>query len=402
MLQQIGFDETDTLLPSDERSFAGFDLLRDYFAFPAKFVGFKLTGLHEHLSTLEATEFDLLFEFRAAIPRLAPVISRAMFAPYAVPAANLFVHPCGRIPITSREHEHQIIPDRAHWLDYEAHRVVDVFAHYAGRREKVPVYPLYSLPPTDQPFDKALYYTVRRLPRLRTEEEHRFGSRSNYAGTELFLSLFEPEGLDEPDRVKELSIRVLASNRHLTEQLPVGEGGADFRLVDDTALVMRCIAGPTPPRDSVIHAEREQREPHHPGPVMWRLINFLALNHLGLSDPANADKAAGLREVLALFANVSKDFTDNQIHGIEKVSSRAIVRRLRQPTGFNAARGIEVTVTFDERDFEGSGVMILGAVLDRFLAEYSSINSFTETVIASTQRGVIMRWPPRSGRGSVL
>ena len=46
--------------------------------------------------------------------------------------------------------------------------------------------------------------------------------------------------------------------------------------------------------------------------------------------------------------------------------------------------------------------MILGAVLDRFLAEYSSINSFTETVIASTQRGVIMRWPPRSGRGGVL
>jgi len=401
-LQQIGFDETDSLHPNDERSFAGFDLLRDYFAFPAKYVGFKLGGLHALLSTLTATEFDLLFEFESAIPRLAPAVNSAMFAPYAVPAANLFAMQCGRIPISSREHEHQIIPDRSRWLDYEAHRVIDVYAHYAGRKEKVPVYPLYSMPTTDQPLDEALYFTVRRLPRMRTEEERRFGSRSNYAGTELFLSLFEPGGLEDADRVKELSVRALVTNRHLTEQLPVGEGGADFRLVDDTALMLRCIAGPTPPRDSVIHAEREQREPHHPGPVMWRLVNFLALNHLGLSDPANADKAAGLREVLALFADVSKEFTENQIRGIEKVSSRPIVRRLRQPTGFNAARGIEVTITFDERDFEGSGVMILGAVLDRFLAEYSSINSFTETVIASTQRGVIMRWPPRSGRGGVL
>jgi type VI secretion system protein ImpG len=379
-LQQIGFDETDALYPGDERSFAGFDLLRDYFAFPAKFIGFKIGGLQALLSGLDATEFDLLFEFDAAIPRLAPIVDRAMFVPYAVPAANLFDMQCTRIPIASKEHEHQVIPDRSRWLDYEAHRVVDVFAHYPGRKEKMPVYPLYSLPTNNQRLDQALYYTVRRLPRVPTEKERRFGSQSNYAGTELFLSLFEPGGLEDTERVKELSIRALVSNRHLTEQLPIGDGGADFRLVDDAALTMRCIAGPTPPRDSVIHADR----------------------NLGLSDPANADKAAGLREVLALFSDLTDVFSERQVRGIEKVSSRPIVRRLRQPTGFNAARGIEITITFDERDFEGSGVMILGAVLDRFLAEYSSINSFTETVIASTQRGVIMRWPPRSGRGGVL
>jgi type VI secretion system protein ImpG len=44
----------------------------------------------------------------------------------------------------------------------------------------------------------------------------------------------------------------------------------------------------------------------------------------------------------------------------------------------------------------------MGAVLDRFLAEYATINSFTETVIATRQRGVIKRWPPRGGRGRLL
>src|SRR4029453_5957283 len=51
-LQQLGFEETDALYPTDERSFAGFDLLRDYFAFPAKFVGFKIGGLRALLSSL--------------------------------------------------------------------------------------------------------------------------------------------------------------------------------------------------------------------------------------------------------------------------------------------------------------------------------------------------------------
>ena len=47
--------------------------------------------------------------------------------------------------------------------------------------------------------------------------------------------------------------------------------------------------------------------------------------------------------------------------------------------------------------FEGSGVFLLGAVLDRFFAEYAAINHFTTTVIQTQERGVIARWPARSG-----
>ena len=57
---------------------------------------------------------------------------------------------------------------------------------------------------------------------------------------------------------------------------------------------------------------------------------------------------------------------------------------------------------FDERAFEGNGIMVLGAVLDRFFAEYTSVNSFTETVIESQQRGLVKRWPPRVGNRVTL
>jgi type VI secretion system protein ImpG len=135
---------------------------------------------------------------------------------------------------------------------------------------------------------------------------------------------------------------------------------------------------------------------------MWRLINFLTMSHLGLVDRSVEDKAGGLRELLTLFSDITDSLTERQLRGIVSVTSRPIVRRLRQETGFNAARGIEISVTFDEKAFEETGIMLLGSTLERFFAEYASINSFTETVIVSVQRGVVMRWPPRSGMGRAL
>ena len=229
-LQQIGFGQDEKLFDGDDRVFAGFDLLREFFSFPQKFTGFRLTGLRRILASIEAHAFDVLFEFDQPLHRLASVVNPSMFALYAVPAANLFEMNCSRIPVNRNEHEHHVIPDRSRWLEFEAHRIVDVFAHYPGTREKVRVFPLYSLP-ANVPVAEALFYTVRRQPRRATTQERRFGTQAGYTGSELFLSLGETRDIDDEERVRELSVRVLASNRHLTDQLPVGEAGADFFLV---------------------------------------------------------------------------------------------------------------------------------------------------------------------------
>ena len=62
--------------------------------------------------------------------------------------------------------------------------------------------------------------------------------------------------------------------------------------------------------------------------------------------------------------------------GVRTVDSRPVVRRVRERGGIGAARGIEITVTIDERAFEGTGAFLLGGVLDRFFAEYSSLPPF--------------------------
>ena len=66
------------------------------------------------------------------------------------------------------------------------------------------------------------------------------------------------------------------------------------------------------------------------------------------------------------------------------------------------ARGLRLAVTLEEAAFEGTGVFPLGAVLEQFFAKYVSINSFTETIVRTSERGEIMRWPARVGQRHLL
>ncbi len=270
-----------------------------------------------------------------------------------------------------------------------------MFAHIPGAPQKVPVEPLYSASAARSA--TGLCYTIRRLPRRRTIEEKKYGPKSDYTGTDVFLSLGERSDPDELLRVAEVSVDALCTNRHLTEHLPVGEGGADFRFLDDVDLDLRCIAGPTRPREPSMTAMIGKGLDASTGDVAWRLISMLSLNHLGLVERAGGEGAKSLRETLVLFADLADNATDRKIRGVRALDARPIVRRLRQAQGAAAARGLEITVTLEDKAFEGSGAFLLGAILDRFFAEYVAINHFTQTVVRTPERGEIMRWPPRFG-----
>ncbi len=192
----------------------------------------------------------------------------------------------------------------------------------------------------------------------------------------MFISLSELGGTGDDEAIAELSVRALCSNRHLTEHLPIGVGGADFRLVDDFTLDLVCVAGPTPPREPVIRQLRSRSETAHTGTVTWRLVNLLSTNHLGLVDRGAGHNAQAIRETLSLFAEMADSATERRIRGIRHVDSRPIVRRIRQRSGVGVARGIEITVTIDEKAFEGTGAFLLGAVLDRFLCRVLRLQSF--------------------------
>ena len=170
-------------------------------------------------------------------------------------------------------------------------------------------------------------------------------------------------------------------------QLPVGGGKTDFTMQKGApVLSIRSIAGPTKPRPSNATAE-----------TAWHLISHLSLNYLTLVDSNAKEGAAALRSLLKLYGDYSDASIAKQVEGLLSVTSKSIVRRINTEGPIVFGRGLEISLNFEEAAFEGSGVFLLGAVLEQFLSRYVSINSFTETVIRSRDRGEIIRWPTGIG-----
>ncbi|WP_400770859.1 type VI secretion system baseplate subunit TssF [Methylosinus sporium] len=395
-ISDIGFDDDEELIPSDDRIFRGFELLREYFAFPQKFLGFDLRGLRRGMTRMAASSISVIFGFDEVNPQLAAAVRAQMFSLFSAPAVNLFEMTTDRIRIRTNQHEHQILPDRSKPLDFEPYRILDVFAYMSGGGEKRQVRPLYAATADDASTSDPSY-TIRRRPRRRSEDEKRRGVASNYQGSDVFISINEPASLTTGGEIAELGIRALCSNRHLPEHLPVGTGKTDFRLSDDMSLDVACVAGPTAPRDAVVSQVKSRTESAYAGVVAWRLLNMLSLNYLGVTAHGGGKNASALREMLATFSDAADSSIEKRLRGIRSVESRQIVRRLRRARGVGTALGIEITVTVDDKAFEGSGAFLLGAVLDRFFPAYAGMNSFTQLVMRTSERGEIKRWPARIG-----
>jgi type VI secretion system protein ImpG len=400
IINRAGYGATEALLPYDMRGFQGYRLLHEYFAFPQRFMFVDLKGVGDAFRRCDGMAIDLIITFTQEIPELESAVDAGSFALHCSPAVNLFPKRADRIFVSDRASEFQVIPDRTRPLDFEVYKVTRVVGYGAGTSEETVFRPFYSA--TDADLSTPAYYAMNRVPRALSERERRTGSRSSYAGSEVYLALVDAANAPYNTDLKQLSIETLCTNRDLPLQMPVGKGRTDFSLEIGAPLEsVRVIAGPTPPRPS--HAE---------GETSWRLISHLKLNYLSLIDEdidgdgrVSAEErqgAAALRDLLRLYGSTADAATRKQVEGLKSINTTPITRRVPIPGMISFARGLEVNVTFEEGLFEGTGVFVLGAVLEQFFARYVSMNSFTETVISSVERGEIMRWTPKVGQRPVL
>jgi type VI secretion system protein ImpG len=143
------------------------------------------------------------------------------------------------------------------------------------------------------------------------------------------------------------------------------------------------------------------RYPPLEGASLWSLISNLSLNYLSLSGgPESLD---ALRQILRVYAFSDSPSTYQQVQGIRAMSCRRVSRRVGNEPWRGFCQGTEVTLTFDESLYVGTGAFLLGAVLNQFLALYSSINSFTQLVIRSkTREREWKRWQPIAGYQQLL
>jgi type VI secretion system protein ImpG len=383
-LRQVGFAVDEGMLPYSPRSFAGYRLLTEYFAFPSKFLFFDVDGLDARQLQGVGTSLHILFYLDRLPTGLPPsFVATKSFQLGCVPVVNLYRKRAEPARLTQTESEVRVIPDIRRPLASEVYSIDGVTAS-SPTGEAIEYLPFYELkPPRRTLDDRSYYYAARRTPP--PSDVHRD------PGTEVYLSLVDRELKPTAPASETLHVETTCLNRDLPSRLPFGVGRPRLQLGISTPVArVICLTPPTP-----------TLRPPLSRAVLWPLISHLTLNHLSISDAE--DGAEALRAILRLYDFADSSDTRKMIDGLISVTSQRVVGRTDVGGQAGIVRGTEVTIEFDEEQFTGHGLFILASVLERFLGLYCSINSFTTLVATTRQRdGELKRWPPRAGETILL
>ncbi|MCX6874553.1 MAG: type VI secretion system baseplate subunit TssF [Verrucomicrobia bacterium] len=389
-LTPVGFSAAESLLPADARSFDGYRLLREYAILPQRFMFLKLhgQGLKEFTAQCDQAGFDLIFLLDRTREELSRYVDGQRFKLHATPAINLFQRRADQIQLSERFDRAHVVIDKTRPLAYEVYQVLSVNGtgdQLSTRRKFEPFYRNSN----DQAASRN-FYTVHREKRNLTHREARFGSHFDYTGSEVYLYLVDAAQTLQQSEISALSVTALCTNRHLALTIPINQHATDF-FVDAgiPASGVKCLIAPTRP----VHSPAE-------GAMAWRLISQLSLNYLSLVD--NDQGAAALRGILELYTEHTPEDSSYWTKALIGIKSRPIVRRHLAAGPVSFIRGLEVTILMDESRLAGHSAYTLGAMLAHFLARYVSINSFVETVVETTRRGDLGRWPGRPGSQHIL
>jgi type VI secretion system protein ImpG len=383
-IRPVGFGEDEAMLPYTRRSFAGYRLLQEYFAFPEKFFFIQLDGLAALRAAgfRERAEFIVLispFERADRQQMLEMGVSAKTLRSETTPIINLFEHTAEPILIDQLRNEYPVVPDvrRRHALEiFSIQEVVSANPH---TQEVAKFEPLFSYRHARVREKKQTFWHAERRPSAKRGDE----------GTNIFLSLADLSGQPAKANVETLTVRCLCTNRDLPARLPFGSEAGDFEL-EGMPSIRRIVTlkKPTPTLRPAVGKG-----------ALWRLISQLSLNYLSLV----SDGKEALAEILRLYNFSDSTHLEKQIQGIRRIDGQRHFARVISENGISFVRGTRVEMVFDEEQFVGGGVYLFASVLEHFLGLYVSMNSFSQLVARTEQRKEVMKeWPPRAGQAVLL
>lgn len=385
-IQSAGFTRDEALLPYDPRSFAGYGLLTEYFMFPKKFSFFDLVGLGSFIKSNATREFSIYFFLSQTAPDLESAVDKGTLRLGCTPAVNLFPLRAEPIKRLETSTEYAVVPDARRRLETEVYRVDRVFTTSEGRN-RVNYFPLYALSDESLAVGNKAYWQAHR-------RQARNEAGQPVPGTEVSLSITD-EGPLRGRAEQTLIVETTCLNRDLPNQI----SSPSVLSLAGGPLFIECLAGPS----ATVRPGNQHRG-------MWSLVSHLTLNQLSVTDThrershREGSGAAALRRILELYEFNDDAAMQKRIAGIFEVTSQMVVDRLESaPSG--VCRGTEIAIDFSMEQFQdpGQGLFLFASVLEKFLASYCSINSFTRVVARARQgRKVIRRWPPNAGDQTLI
>lgn len=368
----VGFEPHEKILPYSKRSFPGYLLLFEYFAFPEKYLFFDLAGFEKFKSKKIGTSVAVKIYLNKSLKEDI-LVNQETFQLNAAPVVNLYKKIAEPVRVEQRKTEYQVIPDLRRRNATEVYTVDQVRpASVSGgaTKEYRPFYSIrHHLSDDDSKTDNVFWHIQRRP-----------SGRQGDKGTEVFLSFSDLKMTPSDPGTDILTVALTCTNRDLPARLPFGDTKGDFTIELAAPIEkISCMIKPT-----------STRRPFLGGALQWRLISHLSLNYISIVEGGED----ALKEILTLYDFENSTSTQQQISGIVALKSRHVTKRIKE----SFCRGVQITITLDEDKFVGSGLYLFASILERFLAQYVSVNSFSQLILKTLQqKEELKRWPPRSG-----
>ncbi|WP_031500531.1 type VI secretion system baseplate subunit TssF [Bryobacter aggregatus] len=379
-LRPMGFEKDEGVLDYPGRSFLAYRMLQEFFAFPEKFFFLELGNLEEVLAHGFQNEFEVVFlisriDSEETRLRLENGVNASSFRTAATPIINLFPQTCEPILLDQKKPEYAIVPDVRRMNALEIHSIVEVNSIDLDQQTMVTYEPFYSIRHAQLSQKQQTFYLASR----------RASPRANDDGTDMYLSLVDLSFRPIHPKMDSVTVKTFCTNRDLPSRLPFGNETGDFEL-ELSAPLKRIIA---------LRKPTATLRPAIGKNIYWRLVSHLSLNYLSLVEEGKE----ALQQILNLYNITNSPYSERVISGIQQLKSKRKFARLVSDDGIAFARGFDVEIEFDEEQFVGGGVYLFAAVLERFLANYASLNSFSQLTARTAQRKEPLRqWPPRAGQ----
>jgi type VI secretion system protein ImpG len=356
-------------------------MIQEYFAFPQKYYFIDVKGLDAMAGRGFGESFQLLFHISTfqrpeRHARLQDGVGDRTLRLSCAPVVNLFPAEARPINLNQRKSEY---PVSVHG-EAEVFSVENVFAISPGTTTKVPFVPFFALKHRRPEQGGGLFWYAKRQPRA-------WGDNSV---SEVSISFVDLSGETLHPEFPSVGANVLCSNGNLPNELPFGTTRSDLHLEEESAPLTGIFMLTAPTR--VVR-------PPLGGSELWRLVSMLSLNHLSLVDRG----ADAFREMIRLYNFGGTPSGERHVDGILAIRGEPMHAPVQSEHGLSFARGRSVDIEFDEEAFTGGSVYLFASVLERFLAQYASLNSFSRLVARTKQRPEILKaWPPRAGHKPLL
>jgi type VI secretion system protein ImpG len=335
-----GFEDGESLLPFDRRSFQGYRLLREYFCFPQRFLFLRVKGLRRAFQQIRGNACELVLLTAGTDDKLEPLIDKDSLSLFATPAANVFEMKADRILVKPEHHEGHVVVDKTRPVDFEVYRVLGLTG-FSDDAEKItnfsPFYGGHHESWQGVASAPQAYFTMRRTTRIPSQSTRRKGSRTGYLGTEVYVNLVDENEAPFSRQVQQLSADVLATNRDLPLLIPIG-GLSKLTLPAGLPIKSaQIIAGPTKPQTRLVDGE-----------LGWRMLSHLTLNYESLFGGEADASSAMLRRILGLYVGAGDTSSKRVVESIGVLRAKAVVKRLPIPGPITFGRGLAIQMTVSE------------------------------------------------------